>query len=274
MLRQWIWIGVLVFMGVSLWAQQDNRNIAPLPGETFKDCDECPKMVVVPSGLFTMGSPNNEEGRNSHEGPQHVVRIDYRLAVGVYEVTFAEWDACVNDGGCGQYKPYYDGWDRGNRPVINVSWEDAQSYVRWLSQKTGHSYGLLSESEWEYVARAGTETKYSWGNTIGHNHANCDGCSSKWDDEETAPVDSFSANNWDIYNMHGNVWEWVQDCYNDNYMDAPADGTAWESENCDRRVVRGGSWLSFPLFLRSANRSRYTTENRDDNLGFRVARRF
>ena len=134
------------------------------------------------------------------------------------------------------------GWGRGNRPVINVSWKDAQSYVRWLSQRTGHRYSLPSESEWEYVARAGTDTRYSWGDEIGRNRANCDGCGSRWDDEQTAPVGSFSPNAWGVHDMHGNVWEWVEDCWNDSYVGAPSDGSAWESGECGYRVLRGGSW--------------------------------
>ena len=210
-------------------------------GGKFRDCSECPEMVV-PSGSFMMGSPNSEKGRDDDEGPRHRVSIDYRLAVGVYEVTFAEWDACVSAGGCGGYRPDDRGWGRGNRPVINVRWEDAQSYVRWLSNKTGKSYRLLSESEWEYVARAGSVTAYSWGNEIGHNRANCDGCGSRWDNEKTAPVGAFSANAWGLHDVHGNVWEWVEDCWNDSYTGAPADGSAWESGDCSRRVLRGGSW--------------------------------
>ena len=212
-------------------------------GRRFKDCADCPEMVVVPSGSFTMGSPSDKGADD--ERPQHVVHIDYRFAVGVYEVTFSEWDACVNLGGCGGYIPYDRGWGRGNRPVMNVSWDDAKSYVRWLSQKTGHRYGLLSESEWEYVARAGTTTVYSWGDNIGGNRANCDGCGSRWDDDRTAPVGSFSANGWGVHDMHGNVWEWVEDCYNASYEGAPTDGTAWASGDCGRRVLRGGSWNSF-----------------------------
>ena len=239
---------------------------------TFRDCVECPQMVVVPSGSFTMGSPSNEAGRYDDEGPQHVVRIEYRLAVGVNEVTFAEWAACVAGGGCGGYHPDDEGWGRGNRPVINVSWDDAQSYVSWLSKRTGKSYRLLSESEWEYVARAGSVTAYSWGNEIGRNRANCDGCGSRWDNKKTAPVGAFSANAWGLYDVHGNVWEWVADCWNDSYTGAPADGSAWERGNCSRRVLRGGSWVSKPRSLRAANRLGLTTGVRFIDLGFRIAR--
>ena len=241
-------------------------------GRTFKDCAQCPKVVVVPSGSFTMGSPGGESGRDDDEGPRHRVRIDYRLAVGVYEVTFAEWDACVSAGGCGGHRPNDRGWGRGNRPVINVSWKDAQSYVRWLSNKTGKSYRLLSESEWEYVSRAGSVTAYSWGNEIGHNRANCGGCGSRWDNKKTAPVGSFRANAWGLHDVHGNVWEWVEDCWNASYRGAPADGSAWESGNCSERVLRGGSGFNAPWILRAADRSRYSTGYRYFINGFRIAR--
>ena len=243
-------------------------------GRRFRDCVDCPEMVVVPSGSFTMGSPSSESYRDDDEGPRHLVNIAYPLAVGVYEVTFAEWEACVSDGGCGGHRPDDEGWGRGNRPVINVSWKDAQSYVRWLSARTGHRYSLLSESEWEYVARAGTTTAYSWGDNIGWNRANCDGCGSRWDDEQTARVGSFSANGWGVHDMHGNVWEWVEDCWNGSYVGAPADGSAWESGDCGRRVMRGGSWYGIPRYLRSAYRYGNTTGYRYLSLGFRIVRRF
>ena len=271
--RHCICIGVLILLSLPLWSQQNTGDSASSPGETFQDCDECPKMVVVPSGSFRMGSPTRERG-HSDERPLHRVHIDYRFAVGVYEVTFDEWFACRYAGGCGSYVPDDWRWGRGNRPVINVSWEDAQSYVRWLSARTGKTYRLLSESEWEYVARAGTETAYSWGDSIGVNRANCDGCGSWWDDFLTAPVGSFAANGWGVYDMHGNVWEWVQDCY-DSYEGAPTDGSARESGDGDcRRVLRGGSWYNEPSFLRSAFRMRDSTEARNNVLGFRVARSF
>ena len=260
-------------VGTDAARESERRRQEQRVGRRFRDCNECPEMVVVPSGLFTMGSPHREKGRDD-EGPRHVVRIDYRFAVGVYEVTFAEWDACANAGGCDRYVPDDEGWGRGNRPVINVSWEDAQSYMRWLSARTGHNYGLLSESEWEYVAKTGTETAYSGGNHIGFTRANCRGCGSRWDSEKTAPVGSFSANGWGVHDMHGNVWEWAEDCYNDSYVGAPSDGSAWEYRNCSKRVLRGGSWFDGPRYLRSANRVRYATGLRLNDLGFRVARRF
>ena len=273
MYRHCICIGVLIFLSLPLWSQQDTGDSVPSPGEIFQDCDECPKMVVVPSGRFTMGS-SRSEGGDDDERPMRRVRIDYRFAVGVYEVTFAEWYACVDAGDCGNYIPDDEGWGRGNRPVVNVSWEDAQSYVRWLSARTGSTYRLLSESEWEYVARAGTETAYSWGDSIGVNRANCDGCGSQWDGKQTAPVGSFEANGWGVHDMHGNVWEWVQDCWNGNYEGAPSDGSAWESKEECWRVYRSGPWHRGPSSSRSAARSTLSAGSRIWVIGFRVARSF
>ena len=271
MYRHCICTGVLILLSLPLWSQQNTGDSMPSPGETFQDCDECPKMVVVPSGRFTMGA-SSSEGGDDNERPMRRVRIDYRFAVGVYEVTFVEWYACADAGGCGSYIPDDKGWGRGNRPVINVSWEDAQSYVSWLSDRTGKSYRLLSESEWEYVARAGTETAYSWGDSIGVNRANCSGCGSQWDSKKTAPVGSFAANAWGVHDMHGNVAEWVQDCWNENYEGAPTDGSAWESEDSIVRVMRGGSWADNPRDVRSAYRDR--SFFRFYSYGFRVAQSF
>ena len=269
-------VSVLSEMEVRLSAarQAEQRRQEQRVGRTFKDCPECPLMVVVPSGSFMMGAPGWDWDSDDDEGPRHGVSIDYMLAVGVYEVSFDEWDSCVDEGGCWGYVPDDGGWGRGNQPVINVSWEDAQSYVSWLSERTSHAYRLLSESEWEYVAHAGTETKYSWGNNTGHNRANCDGCGSRWDAGKTAPVGSFRANAWGIHDMHGNVWEWVEDCWNSGYQGAPSDGSTWESGNCSVRMLRGGSWNDLPRYLRSTNRSRSRSGDRHNSSGFRVARRF
>jgi len=242
------------------------------PGETFKDCPECPEMVVVPAGTFMMGSPASEKGRFKDEGPRHRVTIAKPFAVGKFEVTFAEWDACVAAGGCNGHHPDDRGWGRGRYPVINVSWTDAKSYVSWLSRKTGKRYRLLSESEWEYVARAGTTTRYAWGNDIGPNKANCGGCGSQWDNRQTAPVGRFGANRFGLHDVHGNVWEWVEDCSNESYAGAPSDGKAWTSGDCNRRVLRGGSWVSSPWIVRSAIRDRSVSGYRIDYDGFRIAR--
>ena len=240
------------------------------PGKRFRDCEECPEMVVVPAGSFMMGSPESEEGRDYDEGPVHRVTIGRAFAVGVYEVTFGEWDACVSGGGCG-HRPGDQGWGRGRRPVINVSGRDAQGYLAWLSGKTGEEYRFLSESEWEYVARAGTRTRYWWGDGIGRNRASCNICGSRYG-RRTAPVGSFPANAFGLHDVHGNVWEWVEDCWNHDYHGAPADGSAWESGNCSWGVLRGGSWNSIlPGYLRSASRGWGISGRRPYN-GFRVAR--
>ena len=238
------------------------------PGYKFRDCPECPEMVVVPAGRFQMGSTSGD----SDERPVHPVTIARPFAVGVYEVTFGEWDACVSGDGCGGYWPHDEGWGRGKRPVLNVSWNDAQAYVRWLSRETGEAYRLLSEAEWEYVARAGTTTRYWWGNDIGRSRASCRGCGSRWDGKQTAPVGSFLASPFGLYDVHGNVWEWVEDCWNVSYAGAPRDGSAWTSGDCGQRVLRGASWNGYPRYLRSANRLRNTTDYRYYFFGFRVAR--
>ena len=248
------------------------------PGETFSDAlnsgGEGPEMVVIPAGRFRMGCVSGQ-GCYSDERPVHEVTIPEAFAVSVYEVTFAQWDACVLGGGCGGYRPRDRGWGRGTRPVMDVSWDDAQGYVGWLSGQTGQSYRLLSESEWEYVARAGSSTAYSWGNAIGSNRANCGDserfgtCGDQW--ENTAPVGSFQANAYGVHDMHGNVWEWVEDCWNESYGGAPSDGSAWLRGDCERRVLRGGSWSYDPGYLRSAYRYGYPTGGRDYD-GFRVAR--
>ena len=251
----------------------------PEVGERIRDCDECPELVVVPSGSFEMGSPSHEKGRSSNEGPVHRVRIAEPFAVGMHEVTFAEWDACVSGGGCGGYRPDDEGWGRGNRPVINVSWDDAKAYVWWLSEKTEKVYRLLSESEWEYVARAGTSTPFHTGRTISTEQANYDGSYTYGTGrkgryrEKTVPVGVFPSNAFGLHDVHGNVWEWVEDCWHSSYHGAPRDGSAWESGYCGRgRVLRGGSWYFAPRDLRSANRYGYDTGIRYTNGGFRVAR--
>jgi len=246
------------------------------PGETFRDCDACPEMVVIPAGSFRMGSPSGEADRQDDEGPQHNVSIR-AFALASTEVTFAQWDACVSDGGC-RHRPEDEGWGRGNRPVINVSWNDAQEYVRWLSRKTGEEYRLPSEAEWEYSARAGTTTRFSTGNCITTGQANfngnypANGCPKGQYRRRTVAVGSFSPNAFGLHDMHGNVWEWVQDCWNDSYRGAPSDGSAWMSGDCGRAVLRGGSWGYNGQDLRSAFRYRGPRDLRNDFTGFRPAR--
>jgi formylglycine-generating enzyme required for sulfatase activity len=264
--------------------RNEERWLTPGKGkdEFFKDCENCPEMVVVPGESFTMGSPAEEPGRGDDEGPQHnKVTIAKPFAVGRFAVTFAEWDACVADGGCDGYKPSDAGWGRGDRPVINVSWDDAQSYVKWLSRKTGKSYRLPSEAEREYFTRARTTTPFWWGKKITPDQANYNGdyvyagggSKGVWR-QKTVPVKSFAPNPWGLYQVHGNVWEWTEDCWNANYEGAPSDGSAWTTGDCRSHVVRGGSWFDFPWLLRSASRFRYLTGVRGYDLGFRVARAF
>ena len=249
----------------------ERARLEKAPGRRFRDCPECPELVVVLSGSYRMGSPSWEAGRDD-EGPVHRFTIVKPFAVGVYEVTFGEWDVCRRGGGC-SHNPDDRDWGRGLRPVVNVSWDDAQKYVRWLSRETGERYRLLSESEWEYVARAGTETRYHWGHAIGHNRANCRGCGSRWDARQTSPVGSFSPNAFGLHDVHGNVWEWVEDCWHGDYSGAPRDGGAWTiGGDCSRHVLRGGSWGSGPRGVRSATRIWYTTGSRLNYAGFRVAR--
>jgi formylglycine-generating enzyme required for sulfatase activity len=245
---------------------------------TFRECDKCPEMVVVPAGSFIMGSPDSELNRAKYEGPQHRVKFARQFAVGKFAVTFEEWDACVADAGCRGYSPKDQGWGRGRHPVINVSWNDANAYVAWLSGKTGKSYRLLSEAEREYVARAGTRTAFWWGPTISPRQANYNGNYIYGDGptgeyrQQTLPVDSFQSNRWGIFQIHGNVWEWTQDCWHENYAGAPTDGSPWESGRCDYRIVRGGSWATYPGDLRSAVRGRFASDFRSEFQGFRVGR--
>jgi formylglycine-generating enzyme required for sulfatase activity len=254
------------------------RERALKPKDTFKECDKCPEMIVVPPGSFTMGSPEGEPGHMATEIPQHKVTIAKPFAVGRYAVTIDEWDACVADGGCNGYTPSDQGWGRGQRPVINVSWDNSKAYVAWLSKKAGKTYRLLSEAEREYVTRAGTTTPFWWGGSISTRQANYNGTStyaggSTGDyQQKTLLVNAFEPNPWGLYQVHGNVWDWVEDCQDENYSGAPSDGTAWTSGDCSRHVVRGGSGHSSPQLRRSAERGKLATEVQSSGIGFRVAR--
>ena len=262
--------------------EAERRERERTAGRRFRDCAECPELVVVPSGSYMMGSSSGEDGRDDNEGPVHRVRIGRPFAVGVYEVTFGEWDACVSDKGCGGYRPDDQGGGRGRRPVMGVNWDDAKAYVGWLSRKTGEEYRLLSESEWEYVARGGTETARYWGESESGQcrYANGLDASTNYDGRigcddgyyGTAPVGRYEANGFGLRDVLGNILEWVEDCWNGSYAGAPTDGSAWESGYCDMRVVRGGSWRHLPRWLRSAFRARNSSGARGDHLGFRVAR--
>jgi formylglycine-generating enzyme required for sulfatase activity len=221
----WWWFGrPYMLTYVQPLSSDDER--AKKPGDAFRECKDCPEMAVIPQGEFTMGSPSDEKGHDPNEEPQHIVRIAKPFAVSKFDVTFAEWDACFSVGGC-LHRPIDYGWGRDRRPVISVSWNDAKTYVAWLSKMTGKDYRLLTEAEWEYAARADTTTAYYWGDAIGKSNANCNGCGSEWDGRQTAPAGSFAPNGFGLYDMFGNVWDWVEDCFHNNYEGAPTDGSAW-----------------------------------------------
>jgi formylglycine-generating enzyme required for sulfatase activity len=248
------------------------QNLTPL--SSFRECaKDCPEMIVVPAGAFTMGSPetpSNDPNHYADEYPQHAVTLAAPFAVSKFDVTFADWDACVSVGGCPEVSD--SGFGRGPRPVINVTWDEAEHYAEWYATMTGRPYRLLSEAEWEYAARAGTPTAYYWGDSIGVNNADCNGCGSKWDNRQTAPVGSFAPNRFGLYDMSGNVWQWTQDCYHDSYNGAPNDGSAWLADDCSRRVRRGGGWAYNPPIVRSANRGADSPVNQSAFVGFRIGR--
>jgi formylglycine-generating enzyme required for sulfatase activity len=242
------------------------------PGQSFRDCaSDCPEMVVVPAGSFMMGSPATEPGQQRSEQPQHRVAIAKPFAVSKFALTFAEWDACAAHRDCNAHIDD-GGWGRGRQPVVNVSFNEAQRYVAWLAKISGKPYRLLTEAEYEYAARAGTQTAYPWGDDVGENYANCLGCGSPWDGKRTAPVGSFPANRFGLYDMVGNVWELVEDCYHADYDHAPVEGTVWKDGDCSQHRARGGSFTGIPDDIRSANRGRAANNDRSPVIGFRVAR--
>ena len=236
----------------------------------FRDAPFAPELVVIPAGQFMMGSPEREEGRYDNEGPQHRVTIGQRFAIGRYPVTFDEYDRFCEAKG--QKKPEDPGWGRGRRPAINVSWDDAQAYIAWLSQETNRAYRLPSEAEWEYACRAGTTTRYSFGDAITPDNAN-------YADSglgRTSEVGGYPANPWGLHDMHGNIWEWVEDDWHENYRGAPADGSVWKETKTGSGprlcVLRGGSWGGDSWLCRSAFRVGGGSHYRGYDIGFRVAR--
>jgi formylglycine-generating enzyme required for sulfatase activity len=247
-----------------------NTNSCLKPKDSFKDCPECPTMVVVPAGEFLMGSPSSEPERHSGE-VQLPVSIGRPFAVGKFAVTRDEWEGCVADRGCNGYRPPDLGL--GKRPVVLVNWDHAKAFTTWLSLKTGKTYRLLSEAEREYVTRAGTTTPYWWGSSISPRHAHYAGDGSQGTDRWVAmPVDSFMANPWGFYNLNGNVREWTEDCWNESNKGQPGNGSARTASACRARVVRGGSFDSQPSSLRAAYRNGIVTDLSDLSTGFRVAR--
>lgn len=277
------------FGDAAIVAQQEGSpRAAP-----FQDCDICPAMVVVPAGSFSMGSPATEIGRQEEESPVREVTLAKPFALGMHEVTFDEFDACHEADGCDDSPPTSgwmaklglgrgvapaEDWERGRRPVVKVSWRDAREYVAWLAEHTGKPYRLASEAEWEYAARAGTTTPFYFGETISTDQANYRGTHVYGSGSRgvfrgrTVDVGSFPPNAFGIHDMHGNVWEWVEDCWHEDYQNAPADGSARSTRRCRKRVLRGGGWANSPGGLRSAMRIPNGAGVSSDIVGFRVAR--
>ena len=235
-----------------------------MPGTVFRDCANCPDLVVAPAGEFDMGSDEFDT-----EQPAHSVVIAKPFAIGRGEVTFAQWDACVADGACAGWRPDDRGQGRNDTPVSEVSWSDAHRFLDWLSRKSGRAYRLPSEAEWEYAARGGVATRFWWGDEAGTGHANCRGCGGPG---QPTPVGSYPANGFGLVDTAGNVAEWVEDCWTDSYLGAPRDGAVAEDGPCKQRVVRGGSFDAGPRYVRSASRFLYDAELRYYTNGFRVAR--
>jgi len=237
-----------------------------------------PEMVLINPGQGTLGSPSSEFKRARFENPMRETAINYAFEVGKYEVTFNDWDRCVSAGGCGGHRPDDGGWGRGNRPVINISFDDAQKYIKWLNKTTGDNYRLLSEAEWEYVARAGLESPFGHGYEITAQVANFDGKAPYGSTQtgayhrKTQPVGQYAPNAFGVHDMHGNVYEWVEDCWNPDHSAAPGTGEARKDGDCEYRVMKGGSWVTHGYQMRASKRLRYTQDYRYDDYGFRIAR--
>jgi formylglycine-generating enzyme required for sulfatase activity len=269
--------------------------------ETFSECPQCPQMVGIPAGKFLMGSPAHEPGRFDSEGPQHVVAVK-AFALGKFDITSEEFLTFLR---ASRYQPAPCnpllglGWKLEGRdlayppsqdepprwPAVCLSWKDAQAYIAWLNVqvKAAHPilanrtgpYRLPSEAEWEYAARAGTNSSRWWGEEIGDAHANCNGCGSQWDNHILSPVDAFAANPFGLYGMLGNAWAWTSDCWHPSYVGAPANGSSWQEQNCTKHVLRGGAWNNVPIFIRSASRNSAAADGDYDYsslAGLRVAR--
>ena len=238
------------------------------PGQVreIKDCPACPTVIALPRGDFVMGSNTADPS----ERPAHPVSISRPFAIGKYEVTNEQWNACVAGGGC----PRLAGGESApnNAPARDLSWDDARRYVAWLSKTSGKTYRLPTEAEWEYAARGGTATRYWWGDQMRAGNANCKGCGEPWQQDAPAEVGSFAANPYGLHDVNGSVWEWVGDCWHSSYRGAPADGRSWDEPNCRTRVIRGGSWREGADYMLSSTRFKYGASVRQSQNGFRVAR--
>jgi formylglycine-generating enzyme required for sulfatase activity len=235
-------------------------------GGEIKDCPSCPILIPLSAGTFAMGSNSDDPA----EKPPHRVAIGQPFAIGKYEVTVEQWNACADAGACTRIA--IDGNPPNNAPMRNVSWDDAQVYVKWLSKVGGKAYRLPTEAEWEYAARGGTSTVYWWGDQMKKGNADCKDCGDPWSTDGPVAVGSFAANPYGLFDMNGSVWEWVADCWHSSYKSAPADGRVWDDPACSVRVIRGGSWREGAPYMQSATRFKYSASVRQSQNGFRVAR--
>jgi len=259
------YLGLALFITTLVTGQSQGMETEPY--KFFKDCKVCPEMVKIPSGTFEMGSKIGKQ----NEKPVTKIHIDQPLAVGRFEVTFDEWDACHSEGGCSR-KVHDRDWGRKNRPVINVLYSDIQEYLRWIKEKTNKLYRLPSEAEWEYAARAGTTTEYWWGDKMIKGYANCRDCGTKWSGIKSAPVGSFKPNPWGLYDLHGNLLEYVVDCWTNTHANVANNASPTLRPNCRSRVIKGGAWYYLPKASRSASRARNDTRVFSYFIGFRVVR--
>lgn len=223
-------------------------------------------MVSLPGGTFTMGSNSGDPS----EKPAHRVSINAPFAIGKFEVTVEQWNACVDAGACPRLGA--DGGKASSAPVRDVSWDDVQQYLQWLSKTSGKSYRLPTEAEWEYAARGGTSTRFWWGEQMRPGNANCKECGEPWSQDGPANVGSFAANPFGLHDVNGSVWEWVSDCWHPTFKGAPDDGSAWDTPNCRERVIRGGSWREGASYMPSSTRFKYAASVRNSQNGFRVVR--
>ncbi len=265
-------VAVAIVGALTLWPS----SVAGFPagfGKTFRDCADCPEMVVIPPGAGTMGSPASDVDHAPEEAPQHPIQLATPLAVGRYPITRAEFAAYAREtsGADSVVGTSFEATDRD--PAVMVTWSDANDFAEWLSRRTGQHYRLPTEAEWEYAARGGTQTRYWWGDDIGQGNADCGMCRSRWDSRSTSPVGSFNANPFGLYDMLGNVYQWVADCYWKDYSGASEDAsTPFDRADCRTRVLRGGSWMSNPDDLRAAARYELDAGARQDVVGFRLVR--
>lgn len=235
-------------------------------GGEIRDCPQCPVMVSLNPGGFTMGSSTSDPA----ERPPHHVTIANGFAIGKYEITVEQWNACVDANACPRIATNPP--EAKTAPVRDISWDDAQQYVAWLSKTTGKTYRLPTEAEWEYAARGGTSSAFWWGDRMSKGNANCKDCGDPWNDAAPANVGSFAANPFGLHDMNGSVWEWVADCWHSSYKGAPVDSRAWEESACTARVIRGGSWREGASYMVSSTRFKYSSSVRQSQNGFRVVR--